>query len=140
MYKIIIYLKLRNQLFWVIAKKWGVLLNKFLILTICALLIIIYPAYASNSTNGIDIQQLQNDQDIYSQINSWFSGLMQSSDPLSYISQNSGIQNFVSSIFQDNNITAQIDSLLQDSNKNVINTTIQNGEIQRNINALMQNF
>jgi hypothetical protein len=97
-------------------------LNKFLILTISALLIIIYPVYASNSTNGIDIQQLQYDQDIYGQINSWFSGLMQSSDPLSYISQNSGIQNFVSSIFQDNNVTAQMDSLLQDSNiKNVIN-------------------
>jgi hypothetical protein len=116
-------------------------MNKFLILSICALLIIIYPVYASNSTNGIDIQQLQNDQDIYGQINNWFTGLMQSSDPIGYISQNNGIQNFVSSIFHDNNVTAQIDNLLQDSNINsVINTTMQNGEIQRNINSLMQNI
>ena len=89
-------------------------MNKFLIISICALLVVLYPVYASNSTNGINLQQIQNNQDIYGQINSWFTGLMQSSDPLGYISANSGYKNFVTSV-QNINIPDEVNSLMQGS-------------------------
>jgi hypothetical protein len=115
-------------------------MNKFLIISICILLVVLYPVYASNSTNGINLQQIQNNQDIYGQINSWFTGLIQSSDPLGYISSNSGYQNFVSSV-QNNNIQDEVNSLMHDQNiQSLLNSTIQNGEIQKNVNSLMQNF
>ena len=113
-------------------------MNKFLIISICALLVVLYPVYASNSTNGIDLQQLQNNQDIYGQINSWFSGLMQSSDPLGYISESSGYKNFIYSV-QNSSIQDDIHNLIQDQNiQNLLNNSMQNGEIQKNLNSLMQ--
>jgi hypothetical protein len=115
-------------------------MNKLLILTICALLVVLYPVYASNSTNGIDIQQIQNDQDIYGQINTWFSNFFQNSDPVGYITNSSDYKNFVSSLSQAN-IGKPIQGGLQGVNiQNMINTTMLSGEIQKNINIIMQNI
>lgn len=115
-------------------------MNKVLIFTICTLFVLLSPVFASNTNNGTDIQQIQNGQDVYVMINSWFSGLVQNFDPLNYITQNSNFQNLNSSMNNTGDIQTQFNNFLQTNNiQSTINSTLQNIMAQANLNDLMNN-
>ena len=98
------------------------------------------PVFASNANNGTDIQQIQNGQDIYAMINSWFSGFVQNFEPLTYITQNSNFQNLNSALNNTGNIQTQFDNFLQTNNiQSTINSTLQSIMVQVNLNDLVNN-
>ncbi len=99
-------------------------MNKLLIFSICTLLVLLTPVFATDTNSGVDLQQIQNSQDIYDIINSWFTGILQD----------------FSSQINIGNIQTQLDNFINTSNiQSTLNSTIQNIMSRANLNDISNN-
>lgn len=116
-------------------------MNKFIVLSLIAVLVGAFPVYATDSNNADPLEQLQDkDPQIYEAIKSLEAQLMQDPSQIFELLQSEDIQNQIVVILQNENVRTEIMNLMQDPEiKDQINSLMENPEVQNQINLLMQN-
>lgn len=115
-------------------------MNKFLIFTLCTFVMVLSPVFATDTNNGVDLQQVQNSQDVYNIINTYFTSFVQNLGSLTNTTQNSDFHNLSSQITNNGTVQTQFNNFLQTSNiQSTINSTLQYIETQVNIDSIMNN-
>ena len=99
-------------------------MNKLILLSICTVFLFVNPVCAADSGNGIDLQGLQNNTDIYSTVNNWFNTIQQE----------------VYGFIDTENFQAEFGNYLNTSNiGSTINSDLQNIDVQAYLTNLTNN-
>jgi|GEM_PF-3013973 len=99
-------------------------MNKFVLISFCTMVLFVSPVFAADSGNGIDLQGLQNNTDIYNTVNNWFNTIQQQ----------------VYGFIDTENFQAEFGNYLNTSNiESTINSNLQNMDIQAYLTNLTNN-
>jgi len=113
-----------------------------MILTICVVFVAMLPVYAINSDNNtVNMQQIQNNsQNVFQNINIWFTEFMYNPFYINNLIQNKDFQDQISSLLQNKDVRNQIHNIMQNNEfQNLLNNLNQNIEVQNELNTLLQN-
>lgn len=109
-------------------------MNKMLLLSICTVMLFMGPVCAADSGNGIDLQGIQNNTDVYGTINSWFNTVQQ--DVYGFI-DGENLQEQFGNFLNTSNIESTVNADIQNIDvQNYIDDLTNNQEIQSFINSL----
>ncbi len=101
-----------------------VFMNKLILVSVCTLLMFVSPAFAVDSGNGMNIQGIGNNTDIYGTVNTWFNTIQQD----------------VYGFIDTENLQARFGNYLNTSNiESTVNSTLQNIDVPAYVNNLMNN-
>lgn len=99
-------------------------MNKLALLSICTVVLFVSPVFAVDSGNGIDLQGLQNNTDIYGTINNWFNGIQQE------------VYGFIG----NSTLPAEFGNYVNVSSiESTVNSDLQNMDVQGYLNNLTNN-
>lgn len=109
-------------------------MNKLVLLSLCTVVLFVNPVCAADSGNGIDLQGLQNNTDIYGTVNNWFNTIQQ--DVYGFIDSEK-LQAEFGNYLNTSNIQATINSNLQNMDVQAYLTNLTNNP---NIQSFLNNL